>query len=199
MIPYTVFSVALIGSLFSASSRFSYAAEASGDGDQHPNCKFWAESGECKANPNYMLTSCKNACKAVEAAAALEAANMNSVPTSFYDIKEKDINGNIVDFSRFKNKVVYIVNVASYCGYTESNYRLLSNLANYASSGLEIIIFPCNQFGEQEPGTNSEISTFAAGKGFRGTIMAKGDVNGPKARPAFKFLKQATGRNYITW
>lgn len=197
MISYSFLSAALIGCFLSSSQSFAFAAEV--DGDQHPSCKFWAESGECKANPNYMLTSCKNACKAVEAAAALEAAAMSSVPSSFYDIKERDIHGNIVDFSRFRNKVVYIVNVASYCGYTESNYRLLGNLANYASAGLELVIFPCNQFGEQEPGSNNEITSFAISKGFHGTIMSKGDVNGPKTRPTFKFLKESTGKNFITW
>ena len=133
----------------------------------------------------------------------LLAANGNepvATPNSFYDIKEKDINGAVVDFSQFQGKVVYIVNVASYCGYTESNYQLINQLnAKYGDKGLEVVVFPCNQFGAQEPGSGPEIKSFASNKGFAGTIMSKGDVNGNNARPAFKFLKERTGKNYITW
>jgi glutathione peroxidase len=119
---------------------------------------------------------------------------------SFYDLKEKDINGRVVDFSSYKGKVVYVVNVASYCGYTQSNYDLVSRLSQkFSRDGLEIILFPCNQFGAQEPGTSGEIVNFAKGKGFSGTIMSKGDVNGPKTRPVFRFLKERTAKNYITW
>jgi glutathione peroxidase len=122
------------------------------------------------------------------------------MPNSFYDIKEKDITGRTVDFSQFEGKVVYIVNVASYCGYTESNYQLMNSLSSkYASKGLEMLIFPCNQFGAQEPGTGSEISAFAETKGFSGKIMSKADVNGDKTRPTFKYLKAHTAKNYITW
>lgn len=106
----------------------------------------------------------------------------------------------MVDFSKFQGKVVYIVNVASYCGYTESNYQLINQLtAKYASKGLEVVLFPCNQFGSQEPGTGPEVKSFAASKGFTGTVMSKGDVNGNSARPTFKFLKERTAKNYITW
>lgn len=121
-------------------------------------------------------------------------------PTSFYEIKEKDINGVVIDFSQFEGKVVYIVNVASYCGYTERNYQLINQLtAKYANKGLEVVVFPCNQFGAQEPGNGQEITTFAKSKGFSGIIMSKGDVNGDKTRPTFKFLKDRTAKNYITW
>lgn len=121
-------------------------------------------------------------------------------PTSFYEIKERDINGATVDFAQFEGKVVYVVNVASYCGYTESNYQLINQLNNkYANKGLEVVVFPCNQFGAQEPGSGQEITNFAKAKGFSGTIMSKGDVNGDKTRPTFKFLKDRTAKNYITW
>jgi hypothetical protein len=91
------------------------------------------------ADPNYMLTHCKDACAAVEQASALD------VPASFYDIVETDLYGNELKFEVFRDKVVYLVNVASYCGYTAENYELLRNLRQYRSKGLEIVIAPCNQ------------------------------------------------------
>lgn len=69
--------------------------------------------------------------------------------SSFYDIVEKDANGNDVSFSKFKGKVVYGVNVASKCGYTASGYALLSKLSEMKDKGVEVAIFPCNQFGGQ--------------------------------------------------
>ena len=68
---------------------------------------------------------------------------------SFYDIVEKDASGNDFPFSNFKGKVVYGVNVASKCGYTASGYNLLSRIAKLKDKGVEVAIFPCNQFGGQ--------------------------------------------------
>lgn len=120
-------------------------------------------------------------------------------PNSFYEIREKDINGLIVDFAQFQGKVVYIVNVASHCGYTESNYQMIRSLMSKYGDSLEVILFPCNQFGAQEPGSGPEIKSFAASKGYSGLIMSKGDVNGNNVRPTFKFLKDRTAKTYITW
>ena len=64
---------------------------------------------------------------------------------SFYDIVEKDANGNEFPFSNFRGKVVYGVNVASRCGYTASGYALLSRIAAMKDQGVEVAIFPCNQ------------------------------------------------------
>ena len=74
--------------------------------------------------------------------------NMSMV-SSFYDIVEKDANGNDFSFQNFKGKVVYGVNVASKCGYTASGYNLLSRIAQLKDKGVEVAIFPCNQFGGQ--------------------------------------------------
>ena len=65
--------------------------------------------------------------------------------SSFYDIKEKDASGKVVDFSKFKGKVVYGVNVATKCGYTASGYALLAKIAKMKADGVEVAIFPCNQ------------------------------------------------------
>lgn len=65
--------------------------------------------------------------------------------SSFYDIVEKDAQGNDVSFSQYRGKVVYGVNVASRCGYTASGYALLAKIAAMKASGVEVAIFPCNQ------------------------------------------------------
>ncbi|KAJ0104565.1 hypothetical protein Patl1_17761 [Pistacia atlantica] len=81
---------------------------------------------------------------------------------SFYDLTVKDAKGNDVDLSVYKGKVLLIVNVASQCGLTNSNYTELNQLyEKYKNQGLEILAFPCNQFGAQEPGNNEAILEFA--------------------------------------
>lgn len=69
----------------------------------------------------------------------------------------------------------------------------------YGAQGLEILAFPCNQFGGQEPGTAGEIKAFAQSKGARFTIMSKVDVNGPHTDPVYHWLKTATGEPDMTW
>jgi len=88
-----------------------------------------------------------------------------STASSFYDLVEKDAKGAEVNFSKFKGKVVYGVNVASKCGYTASGYALLEKLSKM--DGVEVLLFPCNQFGGQEPGTDAEVEQFCALKGQR--------------------------------
>ncbi|KAK6927655.1 Glutathione peroxidase, partial [Dillenia turbinata] len=79
-----------------------------------------------------------------------------------HDFTVKDIDGKDVSLNKFKGKVLLIVNVASRCGLTTTNYSELSHLyKKYKSQGFEILAFPCNQFGGQEPGSNPEIKNFA--------------------------------------
>jgi len=138
---------------------------------------------------------------------------------SFYDIVEKDASGNDFPFSNFKGKVVYGVNVASKCGYTASGYNLLSRIAKLKDKGVEVAIFPCNQFGGQvnslfhrfsltnadeilmqEPGSDKEIENFCALKGVQGAnVFTKADVNGPKTRPTYKYVKEKTKMGDIAW
>lgn len=120
---------------------------------------------------------------------------------SFYDFSVTNGVGEVVPLSKYKDaKVVIVVNVASNCGYTYSNYRELMALYDkYREHGLEIIAFPSNQFGEQEPGTNQEIQTFVRNYGVNFPVMAKVDVNGPTAHEVFRFLKEGTGRLEINW
>jgi glutathione peroxidase len=81
---------------------------------------------------------------------------------SIYDFVVKDIDGNDVSLSTYKGKVLLIVNIASQCGLTQSNYKELTDLYNqYKGSDFEILGFPSNQFGGQEPGSNEQIKEFA--------------------------------------
>ncbi|XWS72770.1 hypothetical protein CRYUN_Cryun02cG0069200 [Craigia yunnanensis] len=85
-----------------------------------------------------------------------------STENTLYDYTVKDIDGKDVSLSKFKGKVLLIVNVASKCGLTTSNYSELSHIyEKYKTQGFEILAFPCNQFGGQEPGSNPEIKQFA--------------------------------------
>ncbi|CAL5037211.1 unnamed protein product [Urochloa decumbens] len=114
---------------------------------------------------------------------------------SIYDYTVKDIDGKDVPLKKFKNKVLLIVNVASQCGLTTANYTELSHIyEKYKTQGFEILAFPCNQFGAQEPGSNSQIKQFACTR-FKAEfpIFDKVDVNGPNTAPIYKFLKSSAG------
>jgi glutathione peroxidase len=87
-----------------------------------------------------------------------EGKNMESV----YEFSEKDINGKDVSLSEYKGKVLLIVNVASKCGYTRQYSGLQKIYDKYKEQGFEILAFPCNDFGGQEPGTNEEIAEFCS-------------------------------------
>ncbi|KAL4650699.1 phospholipid hydroperoxide glutathione peroxidase 1, chloroplastic-like [Castanea sativa] len=114
---------------------------------------------------------------------------------TIYDFNVKDIDGKDVSLSKFKGKVLLIVNVASKCGLTTANYSELSHIyEKYKTQGLEILAFPCNQFGGQEPGSNPEIKQFACTR-FKAEfpIFDKVDVNGPSTAPIYQFLKSSAG------
>ncbi|PKA52160.1 putative phospholipid hydroperoxide glutathione peroxidase [Apostasia shenzhenica] len=114
---------------------------------------------------------------------------------SVHDFTVKDAAENDVDLSIYKGKVLLIVNVASQCGLTNSNYTEMSELyEKYKDKGLEILAFPCNQFGAEEPGSNEEIVEFACTR-FKAEypIFDKIDVNGENAAPIYKFLKSSKG------
>uniref|UniRef100_A0A6N2KVK9 Glutathione peroxidase n=1 Tax=Salix viminalis TaxID=40686 RepID=A0A6N2KVK9_SALVM len=119
------------------------------------------------------------------------ATQTSKNPESVHDFTIRDATGNDVDLSIFKGKVLLIVNVASKCGMTNSNYTEFNQLyERYKDQGLEILAFPCNQFGEEEPGTNDQITDFVCTR-FKSEfpIFDKIDVNGENASPLYKFLK----------
>src|SRR5690606_12634162 len=112
-----------------------------------------------------------------------------------YAFKGVTMQGKEVALSEFKVKVLLIVNTASKCGFTPQFKGLESLYQQYKDKGLEILGFPCNQFGHQDPGSNDEISQFCElNYGVTFPMFQKVDVNGDSAHPLFKYLKtQAPG------
>mmetsp|Transcript_10545 Transcript_10545/g.23005 ORF Transcript_10545/g.23005 Transcript_10545/m.23005 type:complete len:271 (+) Transcript_10545:135-947(+) len=173
--------------------------------DDEPSCNNWAKAGECSFNPNYMLQHCPIACgrqAEKDRLMAEEIENKIGHITSFYELEALDIDENVLKFDQLKGKVVVITNVASECGYTESHYDGLVQLYNRFKAspiGFDILAFPCNQFGEQEPGTCPEIKRFAESKDVEFTMMNKVDVNGMDAHLVYHYLKKVAGPPQITW
>ncbi|KAL0391047.1 UNVERIFIED_CONTAM: putative glutathione peroxidase 4 [Sesamum calycinum] len=119
-----------------------------------------------------------------------------SVPEkSIHEFTVKDSKGRDVDLSIYKGKVLLVVNVASKCGFTNSNYTQLTELySQYKDKGLEILAFPCNQFLYQEPGSSEDAEQFACTR-FKAEypIFQKVKVNGADTAPVYKFLKSSKG------
>jgi len=121
-----------------------------------------------------------------------------------YEFKVKKANGAEVLMKDFEGKVLLIVNVASECGFTKQYEGLQALYEKYQSKGLEIIGFPCNQFGGQEPGNDAEIQDFCTGRfGVKFPVFAKVEVNGANADPLFNYLKKEAkgilGTEGIKW
>ena len=111
---------------------------------------------------------------------------------SIYDYKVKDIDGNEVVISEFKDKVLMIVNVASKCGFTPQYEGLQKLYDAYKDHGLVVLGFPCNQFGAQEQGSEAEIKDFCETNfSVNFPMFAKVEVNGENADPLFLFLQNA--------
>jgi len=113
---------------------------------------------------------------------------------TIYDISIKDTNKQDVSMSQYKGKVLLIVNTATGCGFTPQYEGLESLYKKHQEAGLEVLDFPCNQFGNQAPGTEAEINTFCSlNYGTSFPRFAKIDVNGDDESPLFTFLKKAKG------
>ena len=116
-----------------------------------------------------------------------------------YEFSVKDIDGSEVDLSSYKGKVILIVNVASACGFTSQYEGLQDLFERYKDKGLEILAFPCNQFGSQETGSNDQIKTFCEDKyNISFKLFDKVDVIGEHASPLFNYLNEVAGRD-IKW
>lgn len=111
---------------------------------------------------------------------------------TFYDFSAHDILGSKeLDFSQFRGKVVVVVNSASYCGFTKDSYSGLSKLLDkYQDRGLAVLLFPCNQFMNQERDDPETIKKFVEQQyDTRFIIAEKVNVNGSEAHPLWKWLK----------
>ena len=123
---------------------------------------------------------------------------------TIYDFSVKDADLKEISLEVYKEKILLIVNVASYCGLTYQ-YKGIENLyKKYKDQGFEVLAFPCNQFAFQEPGTNEEIKKFCDIKyGVTFKIFNKIHVNGSKSDPIYQFLKEQSpgvaGTTQIKW
>jgi glutathione peroxidase len=107
-----------------------------------------------------------------------------------YDFQATALDGKPVDLAQYRGKVLLIVNTASKCGFTPQYQGLETVYRELRGRGLEVLGFPCNQFGAQEPGTEEEIGAFCEKNyGVSFPMFAKVDVNGDDAHPLWKYLK----------
>ena len=107
-----------------------------------------------------------------------------------YNFKVKDNKGKEISLAKYKGKVLLIVNTATGCGFTPQYDGLQDLYEKYKEKGFEILDFPCNQFGEQAPGTAEEIASFCDARyGITFKQFAKIEVNGENADPLYKYLK----------
>ncbi|MGI0106560.1 glutathione peroxidase [Salinimicrobium sp. WS361] len=114
--------------------------------------------------------------------------------SQFYNFTAKDLQANDVPMEQYKGKVVLIVNTASECGLTPQFEGLEALYKNYRDQGLEILGFPCNQFGKQEPGDEKSIAEgCVVNYGVTFPMFSKIEVNGDNAHPLFKYLKKELG------
>lgn len=115
-----------------------------------------------------------------------------------------DLTGKPIDFKRYEGKVLLVVNTASKCGFTPQYQGLEALHKKLADRGLEVLGFPCNQFGKQEPGGSDEIATFCERNyGVSFQMFSKIDVNGDDAAPLYAYLKHEApgllGTEAIKW
>ena len=113
---------------------------------------------------------------------------------TIYDLKVKGTNGEDVSLGEYRGKVLLVVNTATGCGFTPQYEGLQKLYDKYQGEGLEILDFPCNQFGNQAPGTDAEIGQFCS-LNYHTTFprFAKVDVNGKNEIPLFAYLKKEKG------
>ena len=124
--------------------------------------------------------------------------------SKLYDISTETMQGNQRKLEDYKGKVLLIVNTASKCGFTPQFEQLEALYKKYQEKGLEILGFPCNQFGKQDPGNNSEIQEFCQlNYGVSFPMHTRVEVNGSDAHPLFAHLKASApgllGSKRIKW
>jgi glutathione peroxidase len=114
--------------------------------------------------------------------------------TNVYDFSALDIDGDERSLGDYRGKLLLIVNVASQCGFTPQYKGLEALHRKYADKGVEVLGFPCNQFGKQEPGDAEEIKKFCSlNYDVTFPLFAKIDVNGPAAHPLYDYLTREKG------
>lgn len=121
----------------------------------------------------------------------IEFEPMSQHPKTIYAFSAPLFNGRSVTLAEFRGRAMLIVNTASLCGFTPQYAGLEALYRAYRDRGFEVLGFPCNQFGRQEPGTDAEIGAFCKENyDVSFPIFARIDVNGPHAHPLYRFLKR---------
>jgi glutathione peroxidase len=114
--------------------------------------------------------------------------------TTLQDFSARANDGTDVDLAAYSGQVVLVVNTASQCGFTPQYQGLQELHRAYAARGFSVLGFPCDQFGNQEPGDDAEIAGFCERNfGVTFPLFSKVEVNGPDAHPVFRFLRSAKG------
>jgi len=114
--------------------------------------------------------------------------------TSLQDFSATSLDGQEVDLSAYAGQVVLVVNTASQCGFTPQYQGLQELFTQYHDQGFSVIGFPCDQFGNQEPGDSAEIGAFCEKNyGVTFPMMSKVEVNGDNAHPVYQWLRQEKG------
>lgn len=126
------------------------------------------------------------------------------MPNDVYEFSAKSLDGKDIKLSEYKGDVLLVVNTASKCGFTNQYAGLEELHKQYASKGLKVLGFPCNQFGAQEPGAATEIGAFCQKNyGVDFQMFEKIDVNGDDAHPLYKYLTSTVpgvlGTEAIKW
>ena len=124
--------------------------------------------------------------------------------SDLYDLNATDVTGSPVALSRFKGRVLLIVNTASKCGFTPQYEGLEALQSRFHERGFDVLGFPCNQFGHQEPGSDSDIAEFCSTRFSTSfPLFSKIEVNGPNAHPLYQYLKKQApgvlGTEAIKW
>lgn len=120
-----------------------------------------------------------------------EGLLMAAKPVSLFDFTMDDIDGKPVHLAQFRGKVLLLVNTASFCGNTPQYSDLQTLYEQYRERGLEILAFPANNFGQQEPGTNEEIKSFCFTKySLTFPLFSKISVKGPDKHPLYQYLTE---------
>ncbi len=123
---------------------------------------------------------------------------------SVYDFQAETLDGRQQDLADYRGQVLLVVNVASECGFTSQYAGLQALHETYVDQGFQVLGFPCNQFGGQEPGGPAQIAEFCSSRfGVDFPMFAKVEVNGGSAHPLYRFLKKeapgALGTTAIKW
>jgi glutathione peroxidase len=129
---------------------------------------------------------------------------MTESPLTVYEFSAPLLDVRTISLDAFRGHVLLIVNTASKCGFTPQYAGLEKLYRRYKERGFSVLGFPCNQFGDQEPGAEAEIGAFCERNfGVSFPLFAKIEVNGPHAHPLYQFLKQAKpgifGTGRIQW